>query len=201
MLTFWDRYALGGGDWTRLEIYDGNDGYWIPLYGVLDGATQPEWRKQQVDLSQFRGRANVRIRFRVGTDWGTPGDGWYIDDVSVAENPLAGTPLVLPLAEGFESGADKWFAAGWQVAVDAAAKDGAQSLRGCQSRLGPDTHHPLELAQPLALPAGSKVQATFSVRGLCRAAGSPCSSTRNSRRISGRSSSLSRFIFRCSVRE
>jgi hypothetical protein len=166
VLTFWDRYAMGAGDWMRVEVYDPSDGYEINYGGTYDVATRSGWRQQQIDLSAFKGRANVRIRFRVATDGGTPGDGWFIDDVGVAENPLGATAQPLPLFDSFESGVGSWLACDWSVQLDGTAPDGTHSILDTEAVYpAPGTQHILALARPVVLPAGSNVQVTFRVRG------------------------------------
>ena len=167
VLTFWDRYAMGSGDWMRVEVYDASE-TWISgsFYGVCDTTTRTEWRRQQIDLSPFKGRGKVRIRFRVGTDGGTPGAGWFIDDVAVAENPLAGTLQSLPFFDSFEDGTGNWIASGWISASDASAPTGSHSAYDTEAaRTAPDTQHMLTLARPIAVPAGSTAKLTFLVRG------------------------------------
>ena len=150
VLKFKDRYSLGGGDWLRVEVYDVNQPWYQTIpYGVYESAPRTGWREQQIDLSEFKGRANVRIRFRVATDGATPGDGWFIDDLSVTENTLAGTPQTLPMQEGFESGLANWVSAGWITSDAVSAKEGTQLCVGQRSgtarperRPGNDTRPP-----------------------------------------------------------
>jgi hypothetical protein len=168
VLKFWDRYALGEGDWLRVEVYDGNQ-TWFTMnpHGVHGPDVRSSWREQQLDLSMFKGRSNIRIRFRVATDGATPADGWFIDDLTLTENPLAATPQPLPLQEGFESGLGNWIASGWISADAVSAKDGTKyAWDGDALRMGPDTNQALTLARPVVLPAGSNVQVTFAVNGI-----------------------------------
>jgi hypothetical protein len=168
VLKFWDRYALGEGDWLRVEVYDGNQ-TWVAMspHGVHGPDVRSTWREQQLDLSMLKGRSNIRIRFRVATDGATPADGWFIDDLTLTENPLAATPQPLPLQEGFESGLGNWIAAGWISADAVSAKDGTKYAWDTEAlRMGPDTNQALTLARPVVLPAGSNVQVTFAVNGI-----------------------------------
>jgi len=60
----------GGGVWTEVASYTGN---------------QPEWTREQLDLSGYAGQSDVRIRFRLVTDDSIVSDGWYLDDVTIRE--------------------------------------------------------------------------------------------------------------------
>ncbi len=168
VLTFWDRFGLGEGDWMRLEVYDGvQTWFWMSTCGAYGPMQRSEWRQQQVDLSPFKGRSNIRLRFRVGTDGGAPGEGWFIDDVSLAENPLRDTPQTVPLQEDFESGLANWISAGWMTSDAIAAKDGTRYAWSSDDlRIAPDSDRTLTLARPVVLPADSNVQVTFSVNGI-----------------------------------
>jgi len=118
--------------------------------------------------SPWKGSSNVKIRFRLWSDWdASTGNGWLIDDLSVTENPDASTALVLPFTEDFEDPLlPHWNAADWRVVADAIAKDGAQSLMMSDSdSMLASTHRWVELDQPVDLPEGSNVQATFWFRG------------------------------------
>jgi hypothetical protein len=167
VLTFWDKIDLGAGDWIRLEV-SATGGPTAQLYGAFNNVSRAEWRRQRIDLSPWKGFDNVRLRFRLFSNADTSvGNGWFLDALEVAENPDAGTPLPLPFTEDFEAGLqDQWLAAGWHRLADASALDGAHSARSVDGDyLAPDTQHALTLDQPLVLPAGSAVQATFWLRG------------------------------------
>ena len=166
VLTFWDRYGLSTGDWIRLEI-SGPGGPSLSIYGAYE-SSRGEWQRQRVDLSQWKGLSNVKLRFHLVADNApTPGEGWFIDDLNVSENPNRNTPLVLPFTEDFESGATGWLLSNWSTPDDAAAKDGNAVLRfGAPTRrISPDCEQWAVLDRPIILPPGSKVQATYWVRG------------------------------------
>jgi hypothetical protein len=167
VLKFWDRYALGDGDWLRAEIYDGNSlGYAMSRYGVAGAATSPAWRERQIDLSEFKGRGNVRIRFRVGTDGSVPAEGWFIDDLSVVENTQAATPVTVPFFEAFESGSGAWQASNWQQVPDSTAPSGGTAVMDTENaRCAPDTSNTLTLAKALTIPEGPALSITYHVRG------------------------------------
>ncbi|GAA5484465.1 hypothetical protein [Haloferula sargassicola] len=158
VLSFWDKLDLNSGDWVRLEV--SATGYATEnLYGSYEGG-HVDWRPQQIDLSRWKGSANVRLRFRFYSDaQPTTATGWFIDEVSVAENPDGSVLATLPIEEDFEAGLDGWLAAGWHVAGDESLK----SVDG--TRISADTIHCLTLPHPVELAAGSKVQATYWMKG------------------------------------
>jgi len=70
--TNWDVGTLeittdGGATWKTLKTYSG---------------AQPEWRHEEIDLSDYLG-SKIQARFHVVTDDYGTGAGWYIDDVSI----------------------------------------------------------------------------------------------------------------------
>jgi hypothetical protein len=166
VLSFLDKVDLAAGDYVRLEISaDGGPTYFA--YGARE-SSHTDWRRQRIDLSEWKGLANVRLSFRIITDGGAEtGNGWFIDDLSVTENPDAASPLVLPLEEDFEGELQaNWISAGWHTESDAGAVDGAQVVRSNDGeRMGRDTRHWMVLDQPLELAPDSNVQATFWIRG------------------------------------
>jgi prepilin-type N-terminal cleavage/methylation domain-containing protein len=102
VLNFWHHYRIrstgpsgedfgdveistnGGGSWTRIQRYEGN---------------QNSWENVKLDLSAYAGQANVKIRFRLITDGSGTRDGWYIDDVSVSEERVDWPTLMVRLEE------------------------------------------------------------------------------------------------------
>lgn len=167
VLTFWDRYGLNSGDWIRLEV-SATGGPTINVYGIFD-SSRAEWQRQRVDLSPWKGLSNVNLRFRMASDnAATPGDGWFIDDLDVSENPNRNTPLTLPFTDNFESSAAGWLLSSWNPQTDAEPIDGSAVLRegGTGRRMAPDTQQWAVLDRPVILPLGSNVQITYWVRGL-----------------------------------
>ena len=164
VLTFWDRYALAGGDWLRLEVSpDGSS--WTPLYGVYHTASRTEWQRQQIDLSPWKGQANLRIRFRVSTDGdpATTADGWFVDGVAVAEH-VPGGYYTAPLQETFEAGLDRWLAAGWVLDPTQSYEGAACALDGTFERIGPSVSHHLVLNRELDLTGSVNPQVTLWVK-------------------------------------
>lgn len=96
MLTFrahWDLEA--GYDYSQVQISNDNGVTWTPLCGKyttnnnnLDSGNptytgvQPNWVKEEMSLDAFAGQ-NILIRFRLRSDFGVQGDGYYFDDLLV----------------------------------------------------------------------------------------------------------------------
>ncbi|MEM4160641.1 MAG: M14 family zinc carboxypeptidase, partial [Thermoplasmata archaeon] len=99
-LSFWHKYDLennydfgyvevstDGSTWQQLARYTGNNSSaWIPV---------------TIDLAPFKGQ-NIKLRFRLYTDYSIVKDGWYIDDISVVvvtmdpENYIETRNFILP---------------------------------------------------------------------------------------------------------
>ncbi|MGB6222146.1 hypothetical protein, partial [Haloferula sp.] len=166
VLTFWDKLELGTGDWVRLEI--SATGYpSINVYGIYEG-DHADWRQQRIDLARWVGSQAVKLRFRVVSNSDASlGEGWKLDSLSISENPDRNTPLTLPLEEDFEGDIqNRWIAASWHSDTDASAIDGTNSARSIDGlRMVTESEHNMVLDQALVLAPGSKVQATFWIRG------------------------------------
>jgi hypothetical protein len=161
VLKFWDRHALADNDWGRLEISADAGASWTPLYGIA--GTRTNWAEQNVDLSQWKNRSPIWLRFHVFTDGGTQNDGWYVDDVSVAEN--SARTISYPFYETFERGLTNWLHASWTVDTNA-PYSGSYAVRDTVSpRIAPDTTLWLTLAGELNLSNAVNPQLTYMVRG------------------------------------
>ncbi|MDW8310156.1 MAG: immune inhibitor A, partial [Verrucomicrobiales bacterium] len=87
-LSFFHQYALETGyDFGRVEISTNGGSSWVstPLAAYTGSTTT--MAREQLDLSPYAGQSNVRIRFRLVTDSSVVMDGWYVDDVLIAEAP------------------------------------------------------------------------------------------------------------------
>ncbi len=105
VLRFWDRYAIGGSGRAAVDVA-GTSTY------IVNG-TQNSWQPEAIDLSWWVGQASVPIKFRLNRWSGEQADGWYLDDVSVAEQvPLA---LGYPFFDNFESGLGNWIPSTWHI--------------------------------------------------------------------------------------
>ena len=122
LLKFWTRYATEiNGDYGRVEVRA--SGAWTVAAYVSGSNTA--WQEVKVDLTQWAGNSDVHVRFRFLTNGNeTIGDGWYIDDVSIAETP---TPsLAYPLIETFddETSASRWHGGQWSVLTNGRSSPG-----------------------------------------------------------------------------
>ena len=71
-----DHMLMGHGTQGSYQYGTQTDGH----PGYL--ATQRRWIDEDVDLAQLAGHSNVRFRFRLTSDLGDTGDGWWIDDIT-----------------------------------------------------------------------------------------------------------------------
>ncbi len=161
VLRFWDRHALADNDWGRLEVSPDAGGNWYPIYGVA--STRTNWAEQTLDLSQWKGRSQVWIRFRMLTDGGTQNDGWYISDLSLAENP----PLAIryPFYEDFENGMTNWLHSTWTADTNSPFAGNYSAHDTIPVRMIPDATLAMTLAGTLTLTNTIDPQLTFWVRG------------------------------------
>ncbi len=99
-LTFFARWKIEPSfDYAVAEITDNNGLTWTPLCGkytttgsgnqyfnqpIYDGF-QNAWVKEEISLNNYLGK-NVKLRFRMVSDFGNSYDGFYIDDVEVVSN-------------------------------------------------------------------------------------------------------------------
>ena len=89
VLSFWHRYQIEDGyDFGYVEIStDGGTSWGLPV-ATFTGAVG-DWVREQIDLSAYTGSADVRVRFRLESDGTVQQDGWYVDDVVIADGPAA----------------------------------------------------------------------------------------------------------------
>jgi hypothetical protein len=113
-LRFWHKYQIepnydygyvevstdGGGFWDIRAAFTGYSGVDSDMVAAMSYADEDPgmlgaeadsisetWLSDQVDLTDYAGQSNVLIRFRLETDKSIVLDGWYIDDVLIAEQP------------------------------------------------------------------------------------------------------------------
>jgi len=164
VLRFRDRHAFhdaAAGDRGILDV-SANGTTWTRVYGV--SAVRDAWAEQEVDLSRWRGQANLRVRFFVESDGGGVGDGWFVDDVSVAEH-APGPAQALPFAERFEGGLSNWIAGGWTAATNAPYEGGGVA-EGFPCRWTPQNRdsYRMVLDRALDLSGAAAPQVTFWAR-------------------------------------
>ncbi len=91
-LSFWHRYATEAGyDFCYVEVSSNNGTTWQQVTSYNGSMTT--WTQQTFDITQYAGASTqLKLRFRLTSDAGVVGDGWYVDDVKLT-NYCAGTPV------------------------------------------------------------------------------------------------------------
>ena len=160
VLRFWDRYAFAdASDWAILEVST-NGSTWYRIYTVTN--TRTAWAEQSIDLSPWKASDNLRIRFTVLTSNTGADDGWYIDDLSVAEH--SGT-VALPFLDDLESGTGNWLTSSWATSANT-PHGGAWSAQSTpQGSLLASTEHVMVLGGELDLSTAVDPQLTYWIRG------------------------------------
>ncbi len=161
VLTFWDRHDFEERrDWGRVEVSrDGSS--WSTVYSV--NGESSTWQRQRIDLSLWSGEERLYLRFRAGSDGANERDGWYIDDIEVAEHTPATRSL--PFEESFEAGLGAWLDSTWG-ATSLASHAGTQAALDTGSgALPPLMDGALTLDGALDLAATTDPQLVFWVRG------------------------------------
>ncbi len=163
VLRFKDRHAfydVSSGDYGILEVSPDGSG-WTRVYAV--SGARAAWAEQAIDLSRWRGQANLRIRFYISSDGGGAGDGWHIDDVSVAEH-APGTAQTLPFVECFEGGLGNWLNGGWGASTNAFEGSGAAEGYPCRWTAQNQAHYRMVLAREIDLTGAAAPQVTLWTR-------------------------------------
>ncbi|RJS86236.1 hypothetical protein CW713_00515 [Methanophagales archaeon] len=91
-LSFYRWYEIEEGwDKAYVEISTDNGATWDTL--KIYTGSEERWTEERIDISNYTGSEEVRIRFRLKSDYSVTKAGLYIDDVEImAENWLYGTP-------------------------------------------------------------------------------------------------------------
>ncbi len=91
-LSFWHRYATEAGyDFCLVEVSSNNGTTWQQVASYNGSMTT--WTQQTFDITQYAGASTqLKLRFRLTSDAGVVGDGWYVDDVKLT-NYCAGIPV------------------------------------------------------------------------------------------------------------
>lgn len=95
-LSFWHHYSIGGGSNAELRISTDQGDNWDTLDAY--NGNQNRWTKQTIDLSEYAGQPDVRIRFGIEIGGGQAPD-WYVDDVKVHERGLDWPTLLISVKE------------------------------------------------------------------------------------------------------
>jgi len=105
VLSFWHHYSLEeNADYIYLEVSTDNGENWSEL-GAFTG-TENLWNQERVNLTTYAGHANLGLRFRLESNGANEQDGWHMDDLTIAEGPVA---AVYPFYDDVESGKAPWF--------------------------------------------------------------------------------------------
>jgi len=82
-LSFYHRYATEAGyDFCYVEVSSDNGTNWQQVASY--NGTMTTWTQQTFDITSMAGASTqLKIRFRLTSDAGQTGDGWYIDDVKL----------------------------------------------------------------------------------------------------------------------
>jgi hypothetical protein len=92
-LSFWHRYATEAGyDFCRVEVSSNNGTTWQEAASYNGSLTA--WTQVTLDITQYAaGSTQLKIRFRLTSDPGLTGDGWYVDDVKLTNYCGVLTPV------------------------------------------------------------------------------------------------------------
>ena len=117
-LKFWHHYRFeagydfgyveistsDGASWNRIASYSGSVTNPAGSVGPtstkslesspdpgspLQAASTEPWVLEQLSLAAYAGEASVLVRFRIKTDATVVEDGWYLDDIAIADLPAA----------------------------------------------------------------------------------------------------------------
>lgn len=90
-LSFWHKHSLENDyDYCYVEVSNDNGTSWKTVKSFK--GESGGWSKAAIDLSGYDEQSNVKIRFRLYTNFTGAFDGWHIDDVVI----MAGTYPVIP---------------------------------------------------------------------------------------------------------
>lgn len=93
-LSFWHRYATEAGyDFCYVEVSSDNGSTWNQVASF--NGTMTTWTQLTYDITNYaNATTQLKIRFRLTSDAGVTGDGWYIDDIKLTNycGSLVGIP-------------------------------------------------------------------------------------------------------------
>lgn len=97
-LVFWHLFHFESSyDFGYVDVStDGGTTWMLPVASFTGNQS---WRREQIDLGDLAGEANVRIRFRLKSDKSLTQDGWTIDDVSIADPPNEDLSIAATLSD------------------------------------------------------------------------------------------------------
>ena len=160
VLRFRDACRLAANDFGYVEVSPNGSSY-TRVYGV-GGAQTNEWAQNEIDLSQWKNQANLRIRFHLTTDGVGTDDGWNIDDVTVSDRGAQTLPV--PFYDGFERGRTNWLENTWTISTNQPYA-GSNLLAAAMTQVRPEVQARLPLAGSMDLSLTTDPKVTFRVRG------------------------------------
>ncbi|KPA15626.1 secreted protein containing Peptidase M6, immune inhibitor A [Candidatus Magnetomorum sp. HK-1] len=117
VLTFWQKYALEENhDYGYIEINEIGSSSWFRASFIT--GTSSAWVQEKLDLSSYAGK-QINIRFRLSSDSNNiQSDGWYIDDISIAETNTGTLPY--PFTDDMDSPEtiQNWHSSSWELVSD-----------------------------------------------------------------------------------
>jgi hypothetical protein len=115
-LRYWQRYSLEpNADWGFVEISTNNGVSW-GMVSAITGSSS-DWRRDEIDLSPYRGDAQVMVRFRLQANSAQQSDGWHLDDIVFEE---VDKEIAYPFFESFDdsSSASNWLTSSWEFVTN-----------------------------------------------------------------------------------
>ena len=160
VLAFSERFDFPG-HWGRLR--DFQQRRHLVDHDLRPHESQTEWTRRRFDLSPWRGQSQVWVRFFLDANSSEPADGWHIDDLSIGENPIAGSSGY-PFFDGFEDGAGDWLNGPWSLTSDDPFEGSTSILDTAEERMG-GSELWLTYGSELDLSSATDPLLTFQVRG------------------------------------
>ena len=118
VLTFQSAYNIEtDGDWGCVEVKEDESELWERVFAVSGSSSG--WRQERIDLAPYVGNLNLKLRWRMKANSSGHNDGWYVDDVSMAESP--GPTSAPPFFDNFNSPGHSdslWLAGPWRMVPD-----------------------------------------------------------------------------------
>jgi hypothetical protein len=94
-LTFVYMCDILNGDAGLVEVSINNGSDWTTLKTYSATTATNSWIREQLSLAPYIGESSVLIRFRLTTSAADRADGWWLDDIAVAETPSPVSSLLL----------------------------------------------------------------------------------------------------------
>jgi parallel beta-helix repeat protein len=83
-LSFWHKYKIETNqDYGYVDISDDDGNNWDTLQGYTNTNGPSSFEQVEIDISEYIGSSNIKIRFRFVSDNNGQYEGWYIDDVLI----------------------------------------------------------------------------------------------------------------------